>query len=71
MTYYLTIKSYRRNAKKHIVTKGSSIEELRALYDNLDLLHIVAIYDGHWNLVDKRPKNESQLVLEEALGRYD
>ena len=52
--YYLTITAKRKNAKRHIVTKSESLDELRNLgKNNMNDEYIVEIYTGKWELVER------------------
>ena len=54
MKYILTITAKRRNAKRHIVTKSESLDELRNLgRNNMNDKYIVEIYTGKWELVER------------------
>ena len=54
MTYILTTTAQRKNAKKHIVTKSESLDELRNLgKNNMNDAYIVEIYTGKWELVER------------------
>lgn len=53
--YYLTTTAKRKNAKRHIVMKSDSIEELKKIAENnINPRYIAEIYDGKWNLIYKR-----------------
>ena len=54
MKYILTITSKRKNAKRHMVTKSESLNELRNLgKNNMNDKYIVEIYTGKWELVER------------------
>ena len=50
--YYLTITARRKDAKRHISKRSSSLDELRRLSENLNHRYIIEIYDGKWNLIE-------------------
>lgn len=52
--YYLTITAKRKNAKRHISSKGNDIERLRRLANNINKdYYVVEIYNGKWELVER------------------
>ena len=54
MKYILTTTAKRKNAKRHIVTKSESLDELRNLgKNNMNDKYIVEIYTGKWDLVER------------------
>lgn len=51
MSYILTVTAKRKNAKRHIVERGT-IEDCRRLANNMNEKYIVEIYNGKWELVE-------------------
>lgn len=52
--YYLTITAKRKNAKRHISSKGNDIERLRRLANNINKdYYVVELYNGKWELVER------------------
>lgn len=52
--YILTTTSKRKNAKRRIVTKSESLDELRNLgKNNMNDKYIVEIYTRKWELVER------------------
>lgn len=51
--YILTITAKRKGARRHIVYKNSSIDELKLRANNLNDKYIIEIYTGSWKLVER------------------
>lgn len=53
--YILATTAKRKNAKRHIASKGNDLEHLRYLaQNNINKdIYVVEIYTGKWELVDK------------------
>lgn len=52
--YYLTTTAKRKNAKRHIASKGTDIEYLRNIgKNNINDCYITEIYNGKWELVER------------------
>lgn len=50
--YYLTFTAKRKNAKRHIVGKAATVQELKSKPYINNERYIINIYNGKWELIE-------------------